>query len=439
MDEGTEPIIHVLRLHMLIYVEKNTSHPDTAAFGTDVVRLGVSLPGHMIFSGRYKGPQHLQFGLPVTAEIKGILEKNNGVDLEIFSLQTGASVSRLEQDNIPRMQVLNSKGRETYYQTATTAPGLVPTPVTQTPPPTEITRERDGLIGQDASAAEIASLQEELTLELDARAPLLTTKYPYEIDRLVAEATTEITYFTRGNDASPLEMLGMDTTVEYLEFLARSAEELGRDIPNNVFTRSLGAYDIERWEYPLGDFDWDLYKRNLALIQTDGFRNEFLEYLQSEEPMVRHWTADEMIPLQPRYVETSYPSSTGRTSEDLRLLMDKASDSVKDILQLHVLTHNGKNTSHPAVAPYATDMVRLTLSSSGIVIISERFNHKAKHTQFGLPVTEELRKILGPRISDDIDVFSVQLGANKSSWQEDQIPSIRFQTNQGHQYYYKSE
>ena len=321
----------------------------------------------------------------------------------------------------------------------TTAPRLVPTPVAQTPPPTEITPEIGALTGQDASAAEIAGPQEEMTLELDARAPLLTTKYPHEIDRLVAEATTEITYFTRGNDASPLEMLGMDTTVEYLEFLARSAEELGRDIPNNVFTRSLGAYDIERWEYPLGDFNWDLYKRNLALIQTDGFRNEFVEYLQNEQPMVRHWTADELIPLQPLREEVSYPKSTASTSDDLELLMDQASDWVEDVLQLHVLLHNEKNTSHPADAPYATDIVRLTLSLPGLVIFSERFNHKAQHTQFGLPVTEEIRNILGPRISDDIDIFSVQLGSNRSNWQEDQIPSIRFKTNQGPEYYYRSE
>ena len=321
----------------------------------------------------------------------------------------------------------------------TTAPRLVPTSVAQAPPPTEITRGSGALTGQDASPDEIAGPREGLTLELDARAPLLTTKYPHEIDRLVAEATTEITYFTRGNDASPLEMLGMDTTVEYLEFLARSAEELGRDIPNNVFTRSLGAYDIERWEYPLGDFNWDLYKRNLALIQTDSFRNEFVEYLQNEQPLVRHWTADEMIPLQPRYVEFSYPESTAATSDDLELLMDQASDWVKDILQLNVLIHNEKNTSHGSLAAYGTDIVRLTLSLPGLVIFSERFNHKAQHTQFGLPVTKEMRGILEQRAPVDVDIFSVELGANRSNWQEDQIPSIRFKTNQGPQYYYRSE
>lgn len=298
----------------------------------------------------------------------------------------------------------------------TTAPRLRPTPVAQTPPPTEITPESDALTGQDASAAEIAGPQEELTLELDARAPLLTTKYPHEVDRLVTEATTEVTYFTRRNDASPLEILGTNAVIEYLEFLAGSANELGRDIPNNVFTRSIGAYDAEKWEYPLGDFDWGLYKRNLALIQEDSFRDEFIQYLQSEQPMVRHWTADELIPLLPLHVDVSYPSSTASTSEDLKLLMGQGAESITDVLRLHVLVFNEMNKSHGALAAYGTDIVRLTASLPGIVIHSERFNHKARHTQFGLPVTEELRRILGPRISDDIDVFSVQLGAHRSDW-----------------------
>ena len=170
-----------------------------------------------------------------------------------------------------------------------------------------------------------------------------------------------ISVYPNSNDTSisrnPLDNLTEQELTDYIKLVATGFSQRGRDMPDDVFPRSMTIYDITTKSYNSGPdmvSPWEIAKKNISTLPAVTKENE--AYLNDPNALIEgRWTPQEMSKARNDAYDALFAQSSGQLRADIDTIYTFGSTILIDAMKIYAKAY-AENHDHDDFATFLSEI-----------------------------------------------------------------------------------